>query len=329
MENSYKPNRQDRDLNPQTPNVFEFTGTGTSVQEISFDDLQRTIRRESGLAGIRSIPAQYWKLYGLILSMLADSEVNYTEKPIWVQQNSSKAYLTDDEKAEGHTSKNAPINRWRFDKILSIIQIPGLCVNNVIDSDSLDVNARNAAIGITLNKEGLSVAFGMNVWACSNFNVMGGTVMHSYGSRNRDAMPWDVMKHRLQDWIGQHNQIWTVQNEIMTAMQEMIIPDNSTIIDELVGNLYEGAIKQAYFKGNAVPFNTNELSNFVQESINKRSKEEQLTNIWDVYNWGTEIMKPGRFDIGEIADNSNMWSDYLIDRFKLDVPKQIINLEAI
>lgn len=305
MTNSIKPNK----AKDQAPVIFEFDGKGQSVQEIEMEHLNRSIRRESGLAGIRSIPIQYWRMYEAMKAMLDAADFNYTEGPIWVQNNSSKAYLTDEEKSEGYTQKIAPIGRWRFDKVISTIQIPG--VNEGQDEGT--ALARNSAIGMTLNKEGLSVAFGMNVHACTNFNVMGGTVLRSYGQNRNEGMPWDVMEIRLNTWIANLTQIWGVQNAIMTEMKHFQIPENDGIVEELVGNLYLGALKHAYFKGDPVPFNTHELSDFVQETIRQQKDQEKLETVWDVYNWGTSIMKPGRMDIGEIAINSNMWSYYLID----------------
>lgn len=314
MENSIKLGREQ-----QASETFEFDGKSMDTKLISIEDLGKSIRRESGLAGIRNIPIQFWKMYSNIIDMLKATEINYNTTSPVVQNNSSKAYLTDTDKGNGYIQKYAPIEKWRFDKVIQLISLP-----NMFKGSNED-NARNAVIGLTLNKEGLSVAFGMNVWACSNFNVLGGTVLHSYGKGNRDSMPWDVMSNRLEQWVGSMDQIWSVQNEIMAAMQEFILQDDS-IVQEVIGDLYQGAIKQAYFKGAEVPFNTNELSNFVQESIKQQKDGDSLANVWDLYNWGTEIMKPGRFDIGQIADNSNMWADYIIDKFKLDAPKQIIEI---
>jgi len=301
----------------QGPAIIEFDGKGTDVMEIGLDNLAKSIRRESGLSGIRSIPAQYWKLYALIIGMVQQQDLNYDEKPIWVQNNSSKAYLTDEDKADGYTQKHAPINRWRFDKIISTVQLPGL-----VEGDDEGVSdARNAAIGISLNKEGLTIAFGMNVWACTNFNVMGGTLMRSYGQRGEDGMPWDLMQFRLGKWLENTTQLWNIQNEIMSQMKSVTLPTNENIIEEIIGNLYVGALKHAYFKGAEVPFNTYELSDFVQESIRQKNAEDKVANVWDLYNWGTSIMKPGKMDIGAIAENSNMWSDYLIDYFALETPE--------
>ncbi len=308
----------------ETSPVFVFDGkTGKDSNRIPIELLSKSIRRESGLKGIRVIPIQYWKIYAIILGMLDKESINHTEKAPFIQNNSSKAYLTDADEASGYTQKNAPINRWRFDKVISTIQLPGI----VEDQNEGIVDTRNAAIGLTLNKEGLTVAFGMNVRACKNFNVMGGTIMRSYGLDDRIGLPWDIMETRLHNWVKNINQIWTVQNEIMHSMKDHTLEASSTtmeptgIIEKVIGDLYLGAIKHSYFNGDAVPFNAYELSDFVQESIRQRKDEEKITNVWDLYNWGTSIMKPGIVDIGEISENSNMWSDYLINEFALEVPK--------
>lgn len=300
------------------PQIYEFAKEN-KVQSISFDHLSRSIRRDSGLAGIRSVPTQFWTMHAIITSMLRDSNVNFTEGEFHVQQNSSKAYLTDQEKLAGYDSKMAPVDRWRHDKVINLIHLPGIEAGTGMET-------RNAAIGLTINKEGLAVAFGMNVHECSNFNVLGGTILRTYSYNNgrSEETPWELLMHKLGKWIGSINQIWSVQNEIMDTMKSITIPANTAVVEEIIGDLYLRAIKQAYFKGGVTPFDTHELSNFTKEMIQARRMEERLATVWDIYSWGTSIMKPGIVDIGEIANNSNLWADYLMDRFEMNVPDAII-----
>jgi hypothetical protein len=299
--------------------IYEFAKED-KIQVIQRDQLGMSIRRETGLSGIRTIPVQYWTLYQILLSTLEEHNINYREEDIFVQANSSRAYLTDLEKSAGYDSKRAPVNRWRFDKIISTIQLPNIMAGSGESAE----NVRNAAIGLTVNKEGIMVSFGMNLQVCQNFNVMGGTLLRSYGLGQQEGLAWELMLHKIKTWIGNINQIWKVQNDIMKTMQGFVLPTDIAIVEELVGDLYLAAIKQAYFKGDYTPFDTHELSNFVKEMIQSRKTEDKLATVWDVYNWGTAIMKPGIVDIGEIANNSNMWSDYLLKRFEMSVPEAII-----
>lgn len=300
------------------PAIYEFSKEN-KVQSIPFDMLKSSIRRDPGLLGIRSVPTQFWSMYAIITSMLDERNISYTKGEFHVQQNSSKAYLTDVEKADGYDAKRAPIDRWRHDKIINLIQIPA--IQSGIGSD-----IRNAAIGLTLNKEGLTVAFGMNVHECTNFNVLGGTVLRTYSYDNGRSIetPWELMMHRLKVWIGSIDQIWKVQNQIMDQMKAYQLPKDIPVVEEIVGDLYIRAIRQAYFKGGLTPFDTHELSNFTKEMIQARKTEDRLASAWDLYNWGTSIMKPGTVDIGEIANNSNLWADYILDRFEMNVPEAIV-----
>lgn len=302
----------------KTPEIYEFSKEN-KVQPISLAALSSSIRRDSGLVGIRNIPTQFWTMYSVITGMLREENVNYTEGEFHVQYNSSKAYLTDAEKADGFDAKIAPVDRWRHDKIINVIQIPGLMTGTGSE-------LRNSAIGLTLNKEGLSVAFGQHVHECVNFNVLGGTVLRTYTYDNgkNDGLPWELMMHKLRQWVKGLQQIWNVQNEIMDQMKSYELSRDVPVVEEIIGDLYIRAIKQAYFKGGLTPFDTHELSNFTREMIQSRRTEDRLANVWDVYSWGTSIMKPGIVDIGEIANNSNLWSEYLIDRFEMNVPEAII-----
>ena len=303
--------------------IYDFTGgSSKETQTITPALLAKSIRRESGLAGIRSIPVQYWTLYGIITTMLEENNINYKPGEIFVQASSSKAYLTDDEKDAGYTQKAAPIDRWRFDKVLCLINLP-----NIMGGSGEDASlGRNAAIGLTLNKEGIMVSFAMNVWACSNFNVMGGTIMRSYGLGGREGTPWELMHHRLGIWMNSLEQMWKVENDIMHKMIQYQIPAEANVIEEVIGDLYIGAVEQAYFKGKEVPFNISELSEFTQAMIRSHKDQQQIANLWDVYNWGTSIMKPGQFDLGEIASNSNLWAEYLLEKFTIETPKfEILN----
>lgn len=296
---------------PEEIPVYEFSTDRT--QKITLSDISRSIRRESGLVGIRQVPVQFWELYAILMTLLTDSDVNYVIGDIHVQSGSSKAYLTDTEKNAGYTSKLAPVDRWRHDKAISVIQLP-----NILESDQI---LRNAAVGLTINKEGVLVAFGMNLHECDNFNVLGGQVIRSYSYGNSDATPWEVMKVKLVEWVKNLKQLWKVQNKVMNRMQGHNLPADIPIIEELIGDLYLKAIRQAYFKGGFTPFDTHELSNFAQEMIKSSRSQERLATLWDIYNWGTSIMKPGIVDIGEIANNSNMWANYLLEKYELSVPE--------
>jgi len=302
---------EDQGAESMGPLTYEFGSEKTQV--ITKDLLSRSIRHEGKYGKMLDTkPIQVWAMLDLIAGILNNHGVNFTPDPIHVQRRASGTYLSDEDRNNGYTKALAPIEKWKFDKAINLIQLP-----NIYEGDNEGVGfARNATIGVTLNELGLSVAFGMNVHECVNFNVYGGTILRTYSYGGKQGMQWDLMKIKLNDWIGKLDQIWKIHNNIANSFQKAELPSEH-VIEEVVGELYINALKAAYYQGPETPFNTHELSEFVQRVIKQRKDEEQIGNVWDLYNWGTNIMKPGSMDIGEIANNSNLWADHLAGYFNI------------
>ena len=281
---------------------------------IPFELLSQSIRQEGKLGNIlETKPLQIWNLIDHIKNDLVGANINFVPDNIYIQKKSSAALLNDVDRSLGYNRYNAPVNKWKFDKVIAGIDIPNI--------GSAGVNAK---IGITLNDDGIAVAYGMNVHVCQNFNVMGGTVMRTYTFNRVPGVNWEVMKNMLKTWARNLDQIFKVQSETMLRMQEKEIKDERTI-QRVIGTLYTNAIKQAYFKGDYTPFDTHALSQFVQEMVKARKEEEKISTVWDLYNWGTSVMKPNIIDTGEISNVSNAYSQFLCEDFKIEVPELVLD----
>lgn len=290
-----------------------FTIEDEKTKVISLNQLSSSIRIEGKYGDkLATKPVQIWRLITKLQEILSNTGLNYTLDNIYVQKRSSAAFLNDQEKDLGYDKYNAPINRWRFDKAITAIK-----VNNIKNSEG------NPSIAITLNEDGLVVAYGMNVSICSNFSIMGAnTILRTYKFSDTPGMPWELMKMKIEKWTTEIEPIFALQTEVMENMKNTEIKD-ITVTDRVIGDLYQKAILQAYFKGDATPFDTHSLSQFVQESLKQRRQEERfgtIENVWDLYNWGTSVMKPSLIDIGEIANNSHLFSNYLCNEFGIPVP---------
>jgi len=293
--------------------IFSFEDEKT--KEISFENLSNSIRQEGKYGDtLKTKPVQIWTLGKKIMKLMESNSVNYSEDPIYVQKKSSNALLRDADKQAGYKRHYAPIEKWKFDKVIMSYNIPKIS----------NVYGTNARIGITLNDLGVNVAFGMNVVVCSNFSVMGGTIMRTYKTHRNSAMDWDLMKYKLEKWVGNLDQIFNLQTKIMHNMKSKELKDPE-IITDTIGDLYTKAIRSAYFKGEPTPMDTHELSKFTQEMLRQKKEEEKISSVWDLYNWGTSIMKPGITDIGNISENSEMFSDYLCQRFDIENAQILAN----
>lgn len=285
--------------------MFGFAKDETT-KAIALNDLSQSVRVEGKFGkSLRTRPVQSWYVLQLMHELLESQKINYNAGEIYVQKNNSHIMINDNERNLGFNKESCPINRWLFDKILSIVHIPG--IGNQF---------ANAGIAFGFNDNGIELAFGLNVHICRNFSIMGGRIMRSYKLGSYEATPWELMEHRLKTWMNELEQNCKVEVEIMNRMKSINVPENTT--DRIIGKLYQKAIDQAYFSKDFAPFNVHRMSDFVQEILRRRKEEEKIANVWDLYNWGTSQMKPGIFDLADINNASSEYSKFLCREFDIE-----------
>lgn len=284
--------------------------------EISLDLLRHSIRHEGKYGDtLETKPVQIWNLVDEVTENLDKAGIIFQPGKVFIQKRHSAAMLNDSDRDAGFNKLYAPINRWKFEKVITDLSIP-----------NIGGEGHNAHVALTLNEKGIVVAYGMNIHVCTNFNVMGGAILRTYTHGNQKGTPWQAVRSIISNWSTNLEQVYNIQRELMQEFMNKEVRDERTI-QKIIGVLYTNAIKNAYFKkdvGLVTPFDTGELSMFVQTMINQRKEEEKIGNVWDLYNWGTSIMKPNSMDIGEIANNSSIFSSFLCDQFGIPEPNVIL-----
>lgn len=288
------------DHHPIETSMFGFTDD-ESVRPITLDELKQSIR-VSGKFGkvLASRPIQSWELMALIMQLMEEYQLNYTQDIIYVQRKNSHIMINEEEKNMGFTKEACPIHRWLFDKLLTKWTIPFV-------SDSLD----KVGIAMGFNDDGIELAFGIDINICSNFNIMGGNIMRTYTYGGTPAATFDYIKLKLADWFANFQQMVHVETSIMNAMKEFTI-GNPSIIKQVIGELYVKAINHAYGSKVIAPFDTHGISMMVQSYISQRNPTV-ISNAWDLYNWGTNIMKPGTVDLADINNCSEMFAKFVLE----------------
>lgn len=300
-----------------SPEMFGFEKNDV-VKTLPLEKLSKSVRVEGKHGRVLSTrPEQSWKVISFIIAMLEENNMNYDLKDIYVQKKSSYPRINDQDRDKGYNRESCPIEKWEFDKVICRIDIP-----NLSNGDS------TSTIGITFNDRGIQVAFGANINICSNFQVLGGRVLSTYKRSGNEGMSWDNIMIRLQHWVQSMEQLFKVETDVMNRMKESGISDERTI-EKVIGDLYMRAIDQAYGSKKIAPFDTHEMSQFVQEMFRQRKEEEKISTVWDIYNWGTSILKPGKADIGEIVESSQLFGDYLCLEFGIDREDLIEEAEVI
>jgi hypothetical protein len=293
--------------------MFGFVQDQT-VGDISLAQLEKSIRVEGkhGRA-LQTRPVQSWNIISYILSLLVQSGVNHTMEHIYVQKRNSFPMINDQDKKLGYSREICPINKWLFDKLAVSFLIPNIG-NDLV----------GGRIGMSFNEDGIQIAFGMNVKVCSNFAIMGGEIMSTFKRGLVEPYSWQSMEIQLKDWVTNLDQKMNVEMDLMMRMIEREIKDPS-VIDRVIGGLYKRAIDQAYGTKAIAPFDTYGMSNLVQNILKRNpsvrdhtfNADADIRNVWDLYNYGTQIMKPGMVDIADIQNSSFLYADYLFDEFEI------------
>jgi hypothetical protein len=297
----------------QAPEIFGFV-EDESTKTIPLTMLEQSIRVEGKHGRVLATrPVQSWTVVAFILGLLEAQEVNYNLESLYVQKRNSFPMLTDDEKKLGYDRSNCPIRKWMFDKVLATIQIPNLGNDLVC-----------ARIGMRFSEEGIETAFGLNVRTCSNFAIMGGSLLHTFKQNGREGQSWESIEYQLKEWTASLDQKMKVEMDIMARMQNA--PISAGALEFTIGDLYRKAIDQAYISKQPAPFDTAGMSNFVQKMLMKKkdvgahefNRPVDLNTVWDLYNYGTSVMKPEIMDIAGIQSSSALFAEYLLESFELN-----------
>ena len=288
-----------------------------SVKPITLSELKQSIRVEGRYGKIiASRPIQSWELMELVMYLMEEYNLNYTQDIIYVQKKNSHIMINEEEKALGYTKESCPINRWLFDKLLTKWTIPYI-------NEGLD----RVGIAMGFNDDGIELAFGMGIDLCANFNIMGGNILRTYSYNGVPASTFDYIKLKLKEWFSNFEQMVRVETSIMNAMKEFLI-GNPSIIKQVIGELYLKAINQAYGSKEVAPFDTHGVSTMVQNYISQR-KPTVINNAWDLYNWGTNIMKPGMVDLADINNCSDMFCTFVLENIMSTTREEFNDTETV
>jgi hypothetical protein len=299
-------------------------------RDIPLKLLKQSIRVEDNLGrAYRTRPVQAWTLMAMILSMVKEAEVAYELHPVIVRADSAGVALNDDDREQSKfTKQGCPINKWIFDQLITKIDIP-----------HIGGDLANGTIAISYVNKGINIALGLNVKLCDNLSILGGQQLRTYKFDGQGGFDWETMKIHLKDWISNLDQKLGVEVEIMNRMMAARI-DNESAIDRVIGKLYQDAIKWRYFKGPQAPFDISGMSSFVQNALKQQEytykahsdnieSYKKIDNVWDLYNWGTNVMKPEFERLENLTEASRLYADFLCNEFAIEKEDLFQEVEVI
>lgn len=268
-----------------------------SVKALELKDLKQTLT----LADYNkkypvNRPLEHHKYIEEIQEVLDKNNISSFLEDIFVAKADSSYLPALDPERQGN------INAYLFERLVTRIRIP-----------NTDSGENELAIGLGYNKNGLTLAWGLNVKVCQNMSIFGQNLLTTYGS---NKMPYDKLKNVLSDWCHNIDQKISFDRAIFKAMVERKVEKNEMI--NLIGKLQLKAVENAYININVnAPLNIGQVSSF-SKNLLKENKLETSTNLYELYNYGTYLLKPKKTDIVTIYDDIKNLGNFIIEEYQLN-----------
>jgi hypothetical protein len=174
----------------------------------------------------------------------------------------------------------------------------------------------NMAIGVSYNEKGISMAFGSNVWVCSNQNIFGDNIMHTFGGDRK--VPFEKMMELFHKWMLDFNMYRDQDYKMVEKMKERTIEENAKQL--LYGKLIDKAVLQNLDTKQSAPLNQTQVADFIRASYSPEYliPDTRPANVWDLHQMGTSILKPKTSDMVSLLQNQNDFSNFIINEFELN-----------
>lgn len=280
----------------------------TNVLEITLDQLRQT----SGLSDFdgkmpKTRSVEHFQLIDDLSEILDKNGLVPKVENIFVSKSDSKRIMKLD------PDKQGLLPSWLFQRLVSRINV-----------ESLGDDKSHTSIAIAYNTNGMSIAWGQNVRICQNMNIFGDTIMYTYGSGSNKVQEYEKIKQIFNEWCLGAESKRAFDLQIYKKMLEITL-NKGNDIRKFIGDMHLDAVKTAYIdpKVNA-PLNIGQLSEFSKlylndygTKISEVGPENDFITLHDLYQVGTQILKPNKTDIVTIWDDVRNWGNNLIEKFGL------------
>lgn len=189
-------------------------------------------------------------------------------------------------------------------------------ITNRIHLKHVSDNEFNMAIGLSYNEKGISMAFGSNVWVCSNQNVFGDNIMHTFGGDRK--VPFDKMLEIFNKWMLDFNKYRDFDYQMIEKMKSTPIQENAKQV--LYGKLIDAAVLQNIDAKISAPLNQTQVADFIRASYSPEYAipSDRSATVWDMQQMGTSILKPKTSDMVSLLESQNNFSNFIIKEFNLN-----------
>lgn len=178
---------------------------------------------------------------------------------------------------------------------------------NVADFDNDEFTTH---VAVAWHQKGIQVAFGPTVKICHNLCIMGRGQVLTTGK----DMTIERLLEKFSDLMFQLPDTVSLNRGIIERMKGRVMSPEEILC--CIGSLTamrvaHDTLKPEIRRQDMYPLNQAQISKFTESLLVKQKAYSQVT-AWDLYNAGTELLKPNSSDIPSLFDQHVALSEYVI-----------------
>lgn len=279
------------------------------VQRLTLPQLRNTVKEDD--YNNKPIMGMYhWEYIQRALEEVEKMGLNYKIEELWAAQNQDKSRpgISVIEKYRDEYGENDS-RSFLLRRIFAKIQV-----------NDLEDEITNTVIALSYNQLGFQLAFGPHVKICQNLSIMGADkFMSTYASDTKMPTPARMIEV-LGDWLHDFEKIRKQEVQLIKNFREVMVLESDAM--EMIGELTAKRIRKEsnrFPKEPQPPLNQGQIGKFTETYLNNKvDNPNQIFSAWDMYNFATELYKPGETDFPLILSSNHAMSQYLATRYNLN-----------
>lgn len=279
------------------------------IQELTLDELRSTVKEED-YNGKPLMGMYHFEYITAALMVIQNAGLQYSLDPVWAAQNMdrSRPGVSVIEKYREQYGEGA-VQSYLLRRVFTRIEIKDM-------EDELT----STAVALCYNQLGFQLAYGPNVKICRNLAILGADkFMTTYASDSKMPTPHRMIEV-LGDWIKDFKKIRESDRNTIDTFMGTVVPDHEML--EIVGDLTTRRIRRENAKmfprEPLPPLNQSQIGKFAERWLLKKAEGTPRFTAWDVYNFATEMYKPGETDYPIMLSSNYSMSQYLKDRYNFN-----------
>jgi len=179
----------------------------------------------------------------------------------------------------------------------------------------------NYKLAVAFHQEGIQVGFGPNVINCDNMSIMSANQRaQSYGP---NKMPVEKLLEVIGEWLNNFKETRERELRILTKMKEIDVPHKE--VAQVVGELNMIRLtrdSKDISERPEYPLNQSQINRLAERYLvnrhNHEGEGEYKVSLFDLYNLGTDMQKPGIMDLPLIIPANHSFGQFFIDKYQLN-----------